>query len=687
MPLWWPTPPNRAGAREKEGEASAWAIKRAHFQKLFELWVVRQRPTGAKPDHITSTYWTLAALRLALIFTPQRGYIHPDEFMQTLEPIAGRALDVEWRRSWEFNNTFPLRNIALPRVFIGIPLTLLYGANDFTTEHFNIKILTPYSLLVIPRLIYCLLSFLNDYCLYKICRLYGENVSDKLLFLASSYVSIVYATHTFSNSLEMVLLSLLLLSVSDCMLTSKCVIEHSEAITDKYKQSNDVVERVQLYKLRKLLPEYSLSKCLQISTIVVVGMFNRPTFIAFAFPSIFLWLMRGLGSKYIGFKDFHTRLFVFVMCCLPSLFFMIIADSSFYGYLTISDIESNAVTINNFVVTPVNFLRYNIFAENLAEHGLHPRWLHVLVNVPILFNILGIIGLFTITKMSYRLCRGLYRSLPRIQSINGLMTFSVITPVALLSLFPHQEPRFLTPILLPVVYLYAKHIQLIPSDSEWNKRLKKFAFAVWCVCNVLLSLFFGFIHQGGVYSTANHIHNEVNSRFFSVHVITSHMYDIPQSLFLAEDAAKVHLNRDTGQRYKVAKRVFLYELGSKSLTNVVSETAKVWKIGDLKKRTAGQEFRTYLIIPNSLKQDLNAAWFNANVTSLELIEDAHFYPHISTEAPPHFPSADDQFCDNLHYVPDVSPATKMTAVERVYCYIRQFSLTMFRIERRSHFVI
>lgn len=316
--------------------------------------------------------------------------------------FAGSILDVEWTRSWEFNNSFPLRNIALSHLCIGVPIKILHGFSDLSKYYFDFAFLTPYTLLVFPRLIYCLLSFINDYCLFKICKLYGENFSDRLFFLASSYVTIVYATHTFSNSLEMVLLSMLLFLVSDCMLTAKCVIEHNEALTDEYQKATDVVEKVKLYKLKKLLPEYSLSKCLQIATLSIVGMFNRPTFIAFAFPSVFLWLTRGLGSKYIGLKDFHIRLLVFVICCLPSLFFLIIMDSTFYGYLTISDIESQEVSIENFVVTPVNFLRYNLFVDNLAAHGLHPRWLHVLVNIPILFNILGIIGLISIIRMSYK---------------------------------------------------------------------------------------------------------------------------------------------------------------------------------------------------------------------------------------------------------------------------------------------
>lgn len=38
----------------------------------------------------------------------------------------------------------------------------------------------------------------------------------------------------------------------------------------------------------------------------------------------------------------------------------------------------------SLVLTPLNFLSYNITPSNLAAHGLHPRWLHVVVNLPMI---------------------------------------------------------------------------------------------------------------------------------------------------------------------------------------------------------------------------------------------------------------------------------------------------------------
>lgn len=67
-------------------------------------------------------------------------------------------------------------------------------------------------------------------------------------------------------------------------------------------------EKVRLNRLRKLLPGHSFSRCILISTITVLGVFNRPTFLAFAFTPVFFWLHRGLGSRHIGLPEFHLRI-------------------------------------------------------------------------------------------------------------------------------------------------------------------------------------------------------------------------------------------------------------------------------------------------------------------------------------------------------------------------------------------
>lgn len=176
------------------------------------------------------------------------------------------------------------------------------------------------------------------------------------------------------------------------------IVSQSDLINEKYYNSEPGKDRARYYKLRMSLPTHSLNDCWIIATITVLGIFNRLTFIAFALPPVFFWLYRGLGSRSVGFLDFHIRIFLFILCGIPALIFMIIYDSLYFGYLTLEEVWNFEIGFDNFVVTPFNFLKYNHQTENLQSHGLHPWNTHCIINVPLLFNVLGVIGLFKTFK-------------------------------------------------------------------------------------------------------------------------------------------------------------------------------------------------------------------------------------------------------------------------------------------------
>lgn len=46
------------------------------------------------PVKLPFSYWVLVFLRFVLTILPQHGYIHPDEFFQNVEIIAGKFFDV-----------------------------------------------------------------------------------------------------------------------------------------------------------------------------------------------------------------------------------------------------------------------------------------------------------------------------------------------------------------------------------------------------------------------------------------------------------------------------------------------------------------------------------------------------------------------------------------------------------------
>lgn len=296
----------------------------------------------------------------------------------------------------------PIRSIAVPYFVYKIPLNLYRLFALYIRYFAGIDILTPYMIFIVPRLMMCLISFVNDWSLYHTCVSYGLRYDIRLLALASSYITIVFGTRTFSNTIEMALCSLLLYVVAECMVHTNSVIFQREFLDEKYEKSKTTVEKVKVYKMRALLPSHSINKCAIVSAIFVVGCFNRPTFLFFGMPIVFFWMLRGLGTKTVTFGDFHLRFFSLLGCGIPVLIIFIVIDSLYYGFLTLSEIDFLDFDINNFVVTPLNFIRYNMDSKNTAAHGVHPRYLHVLVNIPILYNVLGIIAVFSFAHMLYR---------------------------------------------------------------------------------------------------------------------------------------------------------------------------------------------------------------------------------------------------------------------------------------------
>lgn len=134
----------------------------------------------------------LAFLRVFLAVAPQTGYIHPDEYFQSLEVVVGELMLVsvlsrriemclveynictllvsgdvfkaDRSQIWEFDLNFPIRNVVIPYVIYGIPCLLTKWVLTL------LKItgpVSPYLLVIPPRLCICLLSFLVDYSLIK----------------------------------------------------------------------------------------------------------------------------------------------------------------------------------------------------------------------------------------------------------------------------------------------------------------------------------------------------------------------------------------------------------------------------------------------------------------------------------------------------------------------------------------
>lgn len=167
----------------------------------------------------------------------------------------------------------------------------------------------------------------------------------------------------------------------------------------------------------------------------------------------------------------------FIFLATSALFAAFIAvcvDTASYtpGEFTFTSVFTNPV------ITPLNNFLYNSDSANLAHHGIHPLYQHFLVNLP---QLLG---------PAFPLLFFLRRS-----HINPLL-ISALSGVAFLSIFPHQEARF----LLPAVPLILSSIRL-----PYSPTLRKTWIASWILFNLALGLLMGVYHQGGIVPVQTHI--------------------------------------------------------------------------------------------------------------------------------------------------------------------------------------
>ncbi|XP_042882765.1 GPI mannosyltransferase 4-like [Penaeus japonicus] len=579
-----------------------------------------------KPAKISDSsifWWMLAAARLYLA-TVQTGYIHPDEFHQSLQVMARDVLDIDALKPWEFHTSTPIRSVAFSAI-VSVPYVVIRYATA-VASYFDFEILTPRVLLLAPRIYMTLLSFIADFCIYRIARMCYIRPWQCVEVFASSYIMLVYATRTFSNSLELILIAILYWRVCESMVESGKVMKQENILKDLYETADTMQEKVKLMRMKSKLPPYNYVDSAIISAVVTLGVFIRPTFLAFSFVPVAYWLQRGVVTKELDFSYFHLRCMsllpgvvtVFLMCML--------ADSFYYGSLTFTELLYWNVTSNSFTVTPINFLMYNMKEENLATHGLHPHYLHLVVNVPILHGVLGVLGLWSVSKYAANFCLNTISKKPKVYSVATMLLLSFIFPVMALSLIPHQEPRFLLPTLIPLVILHADDIFLY---SPSKRRLTKhFIFAMWHVWNIFCVIVFGFLHQGGVTKTMFQVHEHILERpaHTNMHIVFSNMYTPPTFLLLRR--VNVIAKTDEGRKYRIAKSVFTYNAGgSRSVDDLHEIAAEVYSEAITNSTKAAD---VLLCLPASLTQEL----FRSKPENVSLIRLQRVRGHLTLEDPP-----------------------------------------------------
>lgn len=368
----------------------------------------------------------------------QPSYIHPDEHFQTLEVLSTIFLNTtKSNLPWEFTNEFAARSY--------VPLYIFYGPLYYISTVL-LNITDPFIILKFVRL--------QNIILYLIALNYTipkRDSRDVKYWLLTSYVTWCIQSHSFSNSIETIVLLLLLKQFNDLVKSSK----------NGYKKS-----------------AYA-------GSLIAFGLFNRMTFPAFImFPCLYMLLK--YYTKYL--KQLVLMLVVF---SITSTCFILL-DTSIYD----SD--------KNWVIAPLNNMFYNLDESNLAKHGLHPRYNHVLINLPLL------LGPFIFPFIISMILQFSFKSL-------NVYFLSVLSGLSILSIFKHQELRFLIP-LLPVICI---SVTRPFTESKFSPaiflRSNIFIWG-WVAFNVFLGSIMGIYHQSGIVKVLQEFYKKKDRENMGVHI-------------------------------------------------------------------------------------------------------------------------------------------------------------------------
>jgi phosphatidylinositol glycan class Z len=204
--------------------------------------------------------------------------------------------------------------------------------------------------------------------------------------------------------------------------------------------------------------------------LVVLGVFNRITFPAYIVVPAFQ-LLPHFKRKPLALIS--IVLFGFLTACCA-----VLLDTSYYR----PNDNLLRTVVKTPIITPLNNLLYNVATSNLALHGLHPIYQHAAVNLP---QLLGPAYLLIFTNRFHKTMR----------------IVAAVCGTLILSVFPHQEARFLIPA-----------VPLVLSSVKLPKKFTRLFIGAWIIFNVFFGFLMGTFHQGGVVPMQIHITSQEGIR-------------------------------------------------------------------------------------------------------------------------------------------------------------------------------
>jgi phosphatidylinositol glycan class Z len=436
----------------------------------------------------TTQTWNKLLLLIRFIFIFTTGYIHPDEFFQSPSPTATfiiphyvNSTADPLLTTWEFTHPSPQRSMLIPLLVVGPSFYILRIINYIKAP----------ALLYAPRIALFLSSLVVDSFADKVLN----HELGKLLF-RSLWPVILFHTRPFSNTTEAFMLTY-------CLYVTVCV----------------VPSRGPKWYLYILL-----------GAISSVGCFIRFTFPMFAWPGVWCAIFNQPMTS-LKNNSFMNRLLVYITRLLFWLIGFVITSFTFVSFDTWYFSKQRGANIG-WVIAPLNNLLYNMDVKNLAEHTLHARYLHALINMPMLYGPLYVVLACVYARNAFSTITSFFSFftkwfVPNQSGKEELALVTVISGLGLISLAQHQEPRFLIPLTLPICMLaFAMHER---------KRINLGGTIRWIIVfSLAMCVFFGMLHQAGVLPSLFYLDTQKG------HAIYHHTYMPPSYLLLGNKDIKIH---------------------------------------------------------------------------------------------------------------------------------------------------
>jgi phosphatidylinositol glycan class Z len=271
------------------------------------------------------------------------------------------------------------------------------------------------------------------------------------------------------------------------------------------------------------------------------------------------------------------------------------------------------------------------------------------------------------------------------------MVASFIIPIAMLSIFPHQEPRFIIPVLIPLVFLFAHWIRNssnidivnITDNKKTNNKAKKEnkmgLNRIWYICNIILALFYGFVHQGGVLPLTFHLSKELKAKPYLTHIhyFSSYTYPLPTGLLHLRNTKRTYTS-NSGHKYILTKDFFMYELGSQSVHSIYNNITSIFKKCEYDLLMKRIPYRLYYALPYSFYNEFTNLVLSNETKSFKFSLVKTIYPHISIEKLP---------LSNIHWnylnirtIKNDAFSLAENLTDNILNLLKQFTLVLLQIE-------